>query len=151
PGQVQRVPGRRVAEDRAADPRVGGEDEVAQGLDEGPLAVDGLVQQRGVQAAGPGDGAVPEPVEGVPGGPEAGRCCGAHRGPVRVAPVQLGVDQRCDVDTVDRDVEDLAVDVDVGQLDPAHHHAVQRDPAEPGTGQVAGPELGAGEVGPLEP
>jgi hypothetical protein len=113
PRQVQRIPRRRVAEHGPPDPRVGGERQVAQRLGERPLAVDRLVQQFRRQAAGPGDGLVPEPLHGVPRLAEARRVRRAHLGPVGVALVQLGVDQRPDVDTVDRHVLDFAGDVDV--------------------------------------
>jgi hypothetical protein len=43
------------------------------------------------------------------------------------------------------------VDVDIDQFDAAHHDAVQVHTAEPGVGQVGGPELRAAEVDPLEP
>jgi len=66
-------------------------------------------------------------------------------------PVELGLDQRPDVDTIDREVHDLAVDVDVDQLDPAHHDAAHFDGAEQGLTQVAGAELRTAEVNALEP
>jgi len=65
--QVERIPRRRLAQDRAADPRVGGEDEVAQRLDEGPLVGDPLVQQVRVHAARPVHGLLPQPLEDAPG------------------------------------------------------------------------------------
>ena len=50
--QVERIPRGRLAEDGTVHPGVGGEDQVAQRLDERPLAVHPLVQRLGVQPAG---------------------------------------------------------------------------------------------------
>jgi hypothetical protein len=151
PRQVQRIPRRRVAKHRPPDPRVGGERQVPQRLSERPLPVDRLVQQLRRQTARPGHRLVPEPVQGVPRLAEARRVRRAHLGPVGVAPVQFGVDQRPDIDAVDRHVLDLAGDVDVAQFDAAQHRLAQRDAEEPAPGQVDRPELRAAEVDALEP
>jgi hypothetical protein len=124
---------------------------VTQGLDERPLAVYRLVQQLGWQAARPFDGLAPEPFEDVPGRTEAGWVSRAHLGPVGISPVQLGFDQRADVDPVDGHVHDFAVDVDVDQFDTAHHDPAQVDAAEPGARQVDGEQFRAAEVDTLEP
>ena len=71
--------------------------------------------------------------------------------PGRVPPVQLGVDERPDVDAIDRHVHDLAVDVDVDHLDAPHHDPAQVDGAELGTGHIDGTQLRAAEVDALEP
>jgi hypothetical protein len=42
---------------------------------------------------------------------EADGVCWAHLGAIGISPVELGVDQRADVDAIDRHVLDLAVDV----------------------------------------
>jgi hypothetical protein len=47
--------------------------------------------------------------------PEAGGVAGAHPGSVRIAPVELRVDEGC-VNPVDQKVVDLAVDPDVDRL-----------------------------------
>jgi len=65
--QVEGVPRLGLAEEGATHPRVGGEDEVPLGLDEGPLTVDALVQLVGREGAGALDGAGPEALEDVPG------------------------------------------------------------------------------------
>ena len=44
--EAERVVWHRLVEDRAAGPRVGGEDEMAQRLDEGPFVVDSQVESR---------------------------------------------------------------------------------------------------------
>jgi len=124
---------------------------VAQRLDERPLAADGLVQQLRWQAAGPFDGLAPEPLEDVPRLTEAGWVCRAHLGPVGIPPVQLRVHQGPDVDTIDRQVLDLALDVGAGQFDTPHHDPAQVDTAEPGAGQVDGAQQRAAEVNALEP
>ena len=138
-------------EDRPPDPGVGGEYQVAQGLDERPLAVHRLVQQFGRQAPGPFGGLAPHPPEDVPRLAETGRVCRAHLGPVGVPPVELRIDQRRDVDAIDRHILDLAVDVHADQFDAPHHGPAQVHPAEPGAGQVHGVELHTAEVSPLEP
>jgi hypothetical protein len=48
---------------------------------------------------------------GRAGRAEAGRVRRAHLDPVRIPPVRLGADQGRHIDTVDRQVPDLAVDV----------------------------------------
>jgi hypothetical protein len=105
--------GLTVAEDRAAHPRVGGEDEVAQRLDEGVLAVSLLVQQVWRQALGALDGGRPRLFDDRPRLAEAVRGGWVELSALRVAPVELGLDERTNVDAVDPDVADLAVDVDV--------------------------------------
>jgi hypothetical protein len=151
PLQAERVPGGWVAADRPADPGVGGEDQVAERLDERPLAIDGLVQRLRRQAAGPRHRLVPEPPEDFPRLAEAGRVFGAHPDPVGAPAVKLGLDQRADVDPVDGDVHDLAIDVDVDQLDAAHAYPGHVHPTEPGIGEIAGEELGTGQVRAVEP
>jgi len=79
-----------------------------------------------------------------------------HRGPVRVAAVQLGLDQGRDVDPVDPQVADSSADVhvdqvraadrDPGQVDRAQARAGQVDRAEPGAVQVHALEHRAGQV-----
>src|SRR6266700_4110021 len=150
PRQVQGVPRRRVAEDRPPDPGVGGEHQVAQGLDERPLAVDRLVQQLRSQAAGPLNGLGPQPLEDVPRLAEPGRVRRAHLGPAGITPVELGVDQGPDVNSVDPQVLDLAVNVDVDQLDAPHHDPAQVDAAEPRAGEVNALEHRASQIGTNE-
>ena len=145
-GQAQRIPGRRLAQDRAADPGVGGEDEVAQRLDEGPFVVDPLVQQVRGHPARPRDGLLPQPLEDVPGLAEPVGIGRAHPGPIRITAVEFGFHQRHDVDAVDPHVLDQAVDVHVHQERAADHGAGQVDVAEPGAGQVDHLEPGAGQV-----
>src|SRR5215472_15836886 len=50
--EAERVVGRRIVEDRAAGPLVGGHDEMAQRLDEGPLIVDPQAESRFGQLTG---------------------------------------------------------------------------------------------------
>ena len=74
PGQVERVPRRRVAEDGAAHPGVGGEDEVSQRLDERPLGVHRRVQLLRGERCGPASTVpCPEPLDDVPRLAEPGR------------------------------------------------------------------------------
>jgi hypothetical protein len=68
-----------------------------------------------------------------------------------MAPVQLRGDQWRDVDLVDPQVPDVAVDVGVDQVDAAQHDPAQVDSVQPGVGQVDVAQLGAGETDPLEP
>src|SRR3954451_15601885 len=62
PGQVQPVPGHRVAEHHPADPGGAREVQVTQRLDEGPLPADPLVQQAGRESPRPVHGAGPQPL-----------------------------------------------------------------------------------------
>jgi len=109
-----------------------------------------LLQQRRVEATGAGDCLVPAAFDDVPRLAEAGRVGRAHLGPLGIPPVELGLDVRPDVDPVDRQVLDLATDLDVGQLNAPHDHPGHVDAPEPHAGQVAGPELRAGQVDPVE-
>jgi hypothetical protein len=68
--------------------------------------------------------------EDVPRLAESGGVCRVHLGPVGRAPVEFGVDEGPDIVAIDRHVQDLAVDVDVGQLGAPHHHTAQDDAAE---------------------
>jgi hypothetical protein len=124
---------------------------VAQRLGERPLAVHRLVQQPGRQAPGVLDGLGPETVKDVPRLAESGRVGWAHLGPVGAPPVELRLNERPEVDAVDRHVLDRAVDLDVAKLDAPHHDAAQVHLTEPGAGQVTGEELRAAQIGPLEP
>ena len=103
------------------------------------------------QATGPRHRLVPEPPEDLPRLAEPGRVLRAHLDPVGLPAVKLGLDQRADVDPVDGDVHDLAVDGDVDQFDAAHGHPGHVHPVEPGIGEIAGEELGTGQVGAVEP
>ena len=76
---------------------------------------------------------------------------GAHLGAIGISPVKLGVDQRTDVDAIDRHVLDLAMDVDIDQLDAAHHRPFQVDGAELRVTQVDSAKLRTAEVDTLEP
>ena len=124
---------------------------MAQRLDEGPLPGDRDVEQRGVQGPRPRDRSGPQTVERLPRVAEALCVGGAHQRPLRVEPVQLDLDEAGDVDAVDAHVEELTADLDVRQLDAAHHHVVQADPAEGRAAEVAGPETAVAQVDPFEP
>ena len=99
------------------------------------------VQQLRLQADGPGPTVPAHSRSRIV--PRFAEACGvgrAHLGPVRIPPVEFGLDQRPDVDAVDRQVHDLAVDIDVAKLDAAHHDPGQVRAAQARTGQVDGPQ-----------
>jgi hypothetical protein len=150
-GQVERVPRRRLAQDRAVHPGVGGEDQVAKRLDEGPLPVDPLVQQLRGHPAGSRDGLPPQPFQDVPGVAEPVGVGRAHLGPVRVTAIQLGLHQGHDVDPVDPQVTDPSADIHVDQGRAADRHPGQVDEVEARAGQGDVSELGAVQVHALEP
>ncbi len=150
PRQLERVPGRRVAEDGPAHPGVRGEGEVAQGLDEGPLAVDRLVQQCRVEAPGPLDRRRPPPLDDVPRVAKAGGVGGSHLHPIRLTPVELGLDERRHVDAVEDEALELAVDVHVAELDATHDDVAHLRSAEHRPREVGVHELRAGQVDALE-
>jgi hypothetical protein len=58
------------------------------------------MQQLGVQPSGPGDRLALKPLDDVQSLPKAGWMSGTHLGPFGIAPVELGVDERSDVDTM---------------------------------------------------
>ncbi len=78
----------------------------------------------------------PQPLQDGPRLAEAVAVVGSHLRPLGHPAVQLGLDQRRDVDAVDDDVLQLAVDLDVDQLDAAHPGAVQHGAADLHSGEV---------------
>jgi hypothetical protein len=108
-------------QDRLAEPGVGGHDEVAQGLGEGPLAGD-----RGVDGAGRHTGCAlergrPGGFERRPGGAQPPRVGGRAQLAAGEAAAELSIDQRDDVDAVDEQAaavfqEPRGVDLHAGDL-----------------------------------
>ena len=112
------------------------EDEVTQGLDHRPLAVDSVMLAALGHGPDPLGGRGPVVPQPPPGLPQVGRLIGADQQPHRVPTVQLGLDVRHDLDAVDHEVGDEAVYLGV-----LHHHADQPRPTE-----VALAELRTGEI-----
>ena len=106
---------------------------------------DPLVEQLGWQRARPFLGAGPEPLEDLPRFLEALDGGRMHLGPVGHAAVELGLDQRADVDAVDRHIFDLAGDLDVDQLEADEADVVEGDRAEVGVLDVRAPGDGSGD------
>ena len=100
----------------------------------------------GVELAGVLVGLLPQPFQDVPRRAEAVGVGRAHLGTIRVAAVEFGLHQGDDVDAVDRDVLEQAVQVHVDQERAADRGAGEVDVAEPGAGQVDLVEPGAGQV-----
>ena len=114
--EAEPVVGRRLVEDRAAGPLVGGHDEMAQRLDEGPLVVDPLAQSGFWQLPGAGDGAGPEALDRVPHRAVVLGC--PHRSQLHafgVPPVELPLHERRDIDVVDDETADKPGHPDVGE------------------------------------
>jgi hypothetical protein len=149
-GEVERRPRVGVTEVDPVHPGVGGVAEVAEGLDEGPLVVDPLVQQRRVEAAGALDGQSPAVFQDVPGLAEVVGRPRLHLGVVGIPTHHLGLDQRPDVDAVDDDVLQLAVDLDVEQLGASDPESVQIGLPDPHVVQVDQPERRPGQVDAIE-
>lgn len=146
PRQVERVPGRGVAQHHPADPRVAGEAEVAQRLDERPLVADGLVQLRLVEAAGALDRLGPAAFDDHPRLPEPLGGVRPHQRALRVATVELRLDQRGDVDVVDDNVLEVRVDVDVPDVHPAEPAVSDATTAHVRSAHDDVPQVGPGEV-----
>jgi hypothetical protein len=123
PRQVRGIPRRRITQDGSPHPCIGGERQVPQNLGKRPLTVGRLVQQ----------------------------FRRAHLGPLRIPPVELGLDQGRDVNTVDSQVLDLAAEIGVAQFGTAHHDAAEVNAAEAGIPEPDGDEFSAAEVGAFEP
>jgi hypothetical protein len=104
------------------------------------------VQQVGRQPLGPLDRRRPHPFDDRPRLAEAVRVGRVELRPFRVAPVQLGLDERHDIDAVDPDVADLAVDVDILQPRAAQRRAGEVHVAEPRAAEIDLLEPRAGEV-----
>jgi hypothetical protein len=135
--QAERVVGHRLFEDRAAGPGVGGEDEMAQRLDEGPFVVDPQEESRSGQPSGAGDGVRPEALDRFPHRTVVTGC--PHLSQLhafRVPPVELALHECHDVDVVDDETADKA-----GHLDVDEPRVSDLDLA-----QVTVPEFRAGEV-----
>ena len=114
--KAERVVGRRLVEDRAAGPLVGGHDEMAQRLDEGPLVVDPLAESGFWQLPGAGDGLGPEALDRVPHRAVVLGC--PHRSQLHafgVPPVELPLHERRDIDVVDDETADKPGHPDVGE------------------------------------
>ena len=119
-----------------SEPGVVHEDKVTQGFDHRPLAVDALmfaVVGHGPDTLG---GRGPVVSQLPPGLSQVGRLIGADQQPYGVAAVELRLDVRHDLDSVDHEIGDQAVDLSV-----LHDHADQ-----PSSTQIALAELCAGEV-----
>lgn len=132
--QSERVEGRVVAPDHAAQPEVDGEDEVAQRLDDGPLAVDLFVAPGLREALGSAEGLGPARGHGVPSSAVVvGRHEAPQGDPLGEAPVELVADVRRHVDALDADAPELAAEGP--QVDVVEHRS-----AHPQSAQVALPE-----------
>jgi hypothetical protein len=102
----------------------------------------------------------PKPVQDCPRLSEPVGVYWAHFWPKGIATIQFGLDQRRDVHAIDHEVLDVTVDVDVNQIDTAHHHSTQVDASELGVRKVDGVkhcavhfdlfETGTPKVGVLE-
>jgi hypothetical protein len=134
----------------AADPARVREAEVAQRLDEGPLVVDPRVQVVGGEGAGAAERVVPQAVEGGEGLAEAVGVGGSHQGAVGHPAVELRLDEGDDVDAVDDQATQLAVDLQVGDLGAGHPYAVEVGRPHPGAAQVDVAQGRVGEVDALE-
>jgi hypothetical protein len=109
-----------------------------------------VVQQRGIQLARPGDGAVPQLFQDLPRVAEARRVGRTHRGALRVTPVQLRLHEGTDLDPVDDNRADLAGQVQAHHVDTTHHDTDEVRAAQPQAGHVDATQAGAGEVDPVE-
>lgn len=145
------------AQDRAAQPRVGGQDQVPERLREGPLAAHRHLGRAGGHCRDTGERGRPGMPERGPGCPQGLRIAGAAPGPAGEAPVKLSFDERRHVDAVDQQGAAVAlqeprrVDVRSLHIDPAHHHTGQVGPGEPGTAQVRAGEFRVPQlIGPGE-
>ena len=104
---------------------------MTQGLQERPLLVDRDVQLLLGQGPSPFDGPLPQPLQPRPRRSEAVGIGRAHHRAVGVPQVELLLHVRADLDAVDGHVVVRAVDLDVGQHDPAQpgaHHQGAMDP-----------------------
>ena len=140
-GVAERVVRHRIVEHRATRPRVRGEHQVAQRLDERPLVVDPLVTSRLRQPSGAGHRLGPEALDRVPhGSVVVGRLHLLQLDPLGVPPLELGFHERGDVDVVHDEVADHPGDVHVDEP--------RVDDLQPA--QVTVAEGRSGEVGPVE-
>ena len=92
------------------------------------------------------DGGGPPRLEDRPGLAEALGVDRPHFCAVRVPPVELGSDERSDVHAVDADIHQVAVDVDVPQVDAPQARVEDRAAAHVRAPQEHPTQLPAGEV-----
>ena len=88
--QIERVERQWITEEHAVDPAVGRIGEVAQRLDERPLAIHRLVELLGGEGSGPVDRAGPQLLDDFPGFAEPVSIRWPHLHPVRHKAVKLG-------------------------------------------------------------
>ena len=135
-----------LPEHGAAEPAVRDEDQVAQRLDERPLAVDALVQRRLGEVVRQLDRRSPHRLDGGPPFPQPRRGCGPHRHTFRVHAVEFGLDERADVHTVHLEVGDHAGQLGVDQHGVSDAHSRQVDVVHLRPGEVGMREPGATEL-----
>jgi hypothetical protein len=104
------------------------------------------VQPRLVERAGPLDRLGPAALEDRPRLPETFGCLRPHLRSVRVATVELRVDQRGDVHPVDDDVLEVGMDLDVPDVHPAEPAVREAPAAEVRSAHDVVPQVGPGEV-----
>ena len=127
-----------------ADPGVGGEDQVAERLDERPLAVDRLVQQSPAAAAVPARPSGPRAAQDLPRLAEPGRVPGrilTRSGSRRSSSASISGAMSTPL------MVTFMISPVISTLTSSTPRIATRlrsTPLEPGTVQVAGPELGAG-------
>ena len=135
-------------EHRSPEPRVRHEHQVPQRLDQRPLVLDTLVAARLGQRRGEVERRLPERLDHRPPGAQGCRVVAPEGRALGVEAVELGGDQRGDLDPVDPQAGDqpghVGVDQDgldhlgAAQVDVAEHGAGQVDPGEPGAAQLVG-------------
>ena len=109
---------------------------MAERLDEGPFAVHALVELSRSEAPGPRNGRSPEIVQDSPRFAEPVGILGSHLRSIGVATIEFRLNQWRDVDLVDDEVLYVTVDVDVDEVNAAHHDAAEVDGVEGGVGEV---------------
>ena len=125
--QSGRVIRQRRTEHGPGQPRIDDEDEVPQGLGDRPLAADLLVLLLGCEDGRSVDGRLPRGHERAHAARRSAGSSDRISTPFRVQAIQLGLDKRHHVDTVHRQVLDVAVDLGVDHLDADRRTPFSRD------------------------
>ena len=129
---------------------------MAQRLDKRPLIVDSLLQQLRIESTRTIHGLLPQPLEDVPRLAETLGVVRLHLRALRIAAIELRLDERPDVHSVHLYVFDLPVDLDIHhqgspdprarQVDVANAGVREIDTLQPCSLQVDILEPGAGQV-----
>jgi hypothetical protein len=105
------------------------------------------MQLFGCELAGALNGARPETLYDVPGLAETRGVRWSHFGPQGISPIELVVNERFDVNLVDREILNVTRDGDVNEVDVLHNDSAEIGVGKLGVAQVDATKSGSPKVG----